>query len=278
MQQGRLLRVERRVEPEPALGREVRLHLHVRDEEAVPKDLPLRFQTEHPAHWAARAIGRDDVLGAGHVAPVWRLDFDQHVIALRLNVHHAIAPARVHAAGLEQALDQKLLQKILLQVDERGVLVSFLRKQVEGVQQLVAQVHFAEVPDHALRHRALRAAEAIQDLKRALREADGAAAFRQGRFLVHQHAIDPVQREVDRRAQADRPCAHHDHGVVAGLPRSQLGGFAVCEQIRPHQESRVLAQPSSAAHSSLSRCAVQMRGSGYCVASSYARLTSKGMQ
>ena len=41
--------MKRRVEPEPALGREITLHLHIGNEEAVLEDLALEVEPEQTA-------------------------------------------------------------------------------------------------------------------------------------------------------------------------------------------------------------------------------------
>ena len=49
VQQGRAPLMERRIEPEPPLGRKVTLHLYVGDQEAVLEDLALEGETEYAA-------------------------------------------------------------------------------------------------------------------------------------------------------------------------------------------------------------------------------------
>ena len=59
MQQGRLIRMKRRIEPEPALRRKIRRHVDVRDQEAVAKHLAFGVEPEHMANRASGAV-RDD--------------------------------------------------------------------------------------------------------------------------------------------------------------------------------------------------------------------------
>ena len=108
---------------------------------------------------------------------------------------YAIAPAGVHAPGLEQALYQELLQMILLKIDEGGILVASLRKQVEAYSSRSRRNTLPWFQTTPLADGPLAAAQPVENLQRALGEADGAAAFGQRRFLVHQHAVDAVQRE-----------------------------------------------------------------------------------
>ena len=82
VQQHRLVRVERRVEPEPALGREVRLHQDVGDQEAVAEHLPFRFESQHAAHGAARTVADDQPVAPERVGTVRRVDDELDVIAL----------------------------------------------------------------------------------------------------------------------------------------------------------------------------------------------------
>jgi len=83
--------------------------------------------------------------------------------------------------------------------------------------RLIAQEHLAPIPYHALSHGTLAASQAVEDFQCALGEANGPAAFRQRGFLIHQRAIDPVLREIDRRAQSDRPGADHHDAVTPWL-------------------------------------------------------------
>ena len=118
---------------------------------------------------------------------------------------------------------------ILLKVDERGALVTGLGQQVELIEQAIAQKDLAEVPDYALAHGALAAAEPVENLECALRETDRAAALGGLVVLVHEQHVHPVLGEIDRRAQSHRSGAHHHYAVAAGLAGDQFRGFAVCE-------------------------------------------------
>src|SRR5690606_28008673 len=50
VQQHRLIRVEGRIEPEPALGGKVSLHLDVGDKESIVKDAAMAFLPQHLAY------------------------------------------------------------------------------------------------------------------------------------------------------------------------------------------------------------------------------------
>jgi len=92
-----------------------------------------------------------------------------------------------------------------------------------------------------------------------------------------------VQGHHERLGAADVPRISRRDQVtrrqgLAPLHASAMAHARSLAGLRRLPRQRDQAMPSSACHISLSRCAVQMRGSAYCVASSYARVTSKGMQ
>ncbi len=178
-------------------------------------------------------------------------------------------------------IDEALLEVILLQVHERRLRMTGVRQEIEAVHQAVAMKHLADAPAHALVHDRLGAAQAIEDLEGTLGVADGARADADRVFLVEHHHRAPAHRQVNGRAQPHRPGADDDHGMMARrtveLRRTAIGkdGIGVrlhAPEVFPHcgclpagraatNVRRPALQPSSVAHISLSRCAVQMRGS-----------------
>ena len=64
VQQRRPPGMERRIEPEPALGRKRRGHLDVGDQELVLEHLPCEFRTDHLPQRGARAVAGDDKIRA----------------------------------------------------------------------------------------------------------------------------------------------------------------------------------------------------------------------
>ncbi len=60
VQQRRASGMERRIEPEPALGRERRRHLDVGDQELVFEHLACEFRADHLPQRGARAVAGDD--------------------------------------------------------------------------------------------------------------------------------------------------------------------------------------------------------------------------
>ena len=61
VQQRRAPGMERRIEPEPALGRKFRGHLDVGDQELVLEHLPGKFRADHLPQRRARAVAGDDI-------------------------------------------------------------------------------------------------------------------------------------------------------------------------------------------------------------------------
>jgi hypothetical protein len=296
VQERRLVRVERRVEPEPALRRKIRLHVDVGDEEAVAKGLALPFEPEHLPHCAARAVGGDQPVACERVLAVGGCHPHAHPIGLRQHADGPALPAHVDRGERSCALDEIFLQPVLLQIDECRPSVPRLRQEIEAIDELIAKEHLADVPADALGDDRLRAAEPVEDFERPLRVADRARSDRHRPILVQDHDGDSALAEVDRRGQADRPCADDHHGRLSPgrveLQRdgrsdrqgwctfsSRSGRLRSPGAKRENLQKVAFAslgyvfdpddrQPSSVSHISLSRSAVQMRGSGYCVASS----------
>ena len=127
VQQRRALRVEGRIEPEAALGREIGLHDDVGDQEVLFEGLAREAEAEASAHGAVCAVGGNQIVALEGVRPVGRVDLEPDVIVGRHHGGHAVQPAQLGQLQLVQALDQELLGVVLLQVDEGGHLVTAFR-------------------------------------------------------------------------------------------------------------------------------------------------------
>ena len=196
--------MERRIEPEPALGRKLGLHLHVGDQEAVAEHLPFPFEPHQVAQRAACAVGRDHVVGFDAVATVRRLDLEPRRRRILLDADRLVPPAHP-VAERRKPVDQRFLEVVLLQIDEGRPLVARLRQQVELVGELVVKVDLADFPADAARADRLAAAEPIEHLQRTLGIADRARADAHGVVVVDDDEVDALLREIDRRRQPDRP-------------------------------------------------------------------------
>jgi hypothetical protein len=264
----------------------------VGDQEAVAEHPALALQAEQRARRRTRAVAGGQVGGVDPVAALGRVDAQAHTVGERLDRGHGVVPADLEVRQFGRTHREVGLGVVLLQVDEGRALVAGLGQQVELVELRIAEEHPAGVPAHALGAHRIAHAKPVPDLERALGEADRARAGRQAVVVVEQQHTLAALREIDRQAQAHRPGAdHHDRmahwrcGVLVGtaavgelvaLDRGAVAGVAQ-PRLRRHR-SRPAPQLSSVSHIWRSRSAVQTRGSRYWVASSKARVTSKGMQ
>jgi hypothetical protein len=82
--------------------------------------LPFPLDPEKLAHRAARAIGGDEPIAGDRVVAVGRRDGDIDVVPRGRHSDHATVPAQLDTGNLLRALDQILLEPVLLQIDERG--------------------------------------------------------------------------------------------------------------------------------------------------------------
>ncbi len=232
VQQHALVGVERRVEPEPAFGREVGLHDHVGDQEAVLEHMAFDVQTELAPHIAARPIGDDQPVGVDLEVAVGR--FEAHagaavaVISQRLNAHHLVFPAQVHTERFG-APHQRFFQVVLLQVDHAGALVAGVGHEVEAVDLFFAQEGAAHVPAHALVDDGVADAEAVEDFERALGVADGARAEGDAVFFVEQQHVQPLQAGVDGGGETDRAGPDDDQRFALRCALHEVGRAGVRE-------------------------------------------------
>ena len=221
--------VERRIEPEPALGRERRRHLDVGDQELILEHLPGEFRAHHLPQRRAGAVAGDDEAGMQPVRAVRRFDRQQHMVVALFEADHLVAPAQVDAGKLLDPIDQIGLGIELLQVDEGRPLVAFLRQQVELVELRVAVKDLADAPDHALVDHALADAEPVPEFQRALGEADRARALADPVGIVEQHDRLAALRQIDRQRQPHRPGADHDDRDVRPRQRPPDPGRGACD-------------------------------------------------
>ena len=190
---------------------------------------PLALLPEHAADRRARAVARDEIAACERVVPVGGFDVEPDAIAVLLDRDDLVLPAHLEVVELGGTLAEIAFEVVLLQVDERGTLVPGLRQQVERVDELVLEVHLADVPRYALGDRAVAAPQPIEDLQRSLGEADRTRAGRQRVVVVEQQRRDALLREIDRRGQADRTGADDDHRMVHRLRRRLIGRSHIVE-------------------------------------------------
>ena len=114
----------------------------------------------------------------------------------------------------QRRVDQRRLDIVLLEVDEGRLLVAGLGQQVEAVERLVAVKDLAGPPGHALLDHRLGQAQPVEDLERALGEADRARALADAVGIVEQHAPAPAGAPDRAPASGRRTRADDDHRVA----------------------------------------------------------------
>ena len=204
--------MERRVEPEPALGREIRLHHHVGDQEAVHEDLAFDIQAQHAPDRAARAVGGNQPVGLDGIEAVLGLHLERDALAALGGRNHLVAPAQVDARQRRGARRHVFLEVVLLQVDHARPVVVGFRHQVEVVDLLFAEEGATDIPRHALAAHRVADAVAIEDFQRTLGVADAARADRHRVVLVQQQHRNALALQVERSAEAHGAGTDHDHG------------------------------------------------------------------
>ena len=160
-----------RVEPEPAFGGKVGLHLDVGDQEAVAEDAAMAFLADQLAHWGTRAVARHQPVGLQGVGALGRVDRQHHAGFSLLDADHLVLPAQVDIRLQARLFVQVAFGVVLLQVDEGGTAMAGFGQEVEAPDLLVAEEHLAHVPGHPLVGHALADAQAVPDFKRALGKA-----------------------------------------------------------------------------------------------------------
>ena len=232
VQQRRAAGMERRIEPEPALGRKRRRHPDVGDQELILEHLACEFRADQPAERGFGAVAGDHEAGADAVRTVGRLDRQQHMVVARLERGDLVAPAQVDGRQFLDAVDQIRLGVELLQVDESRPLVPLLRQQVELVELGIAVKDLADAPHHALVDHALADAEPVPEFERALGKADRPRALADAVGIVEQHDGLAALRQIDRQRQSHRACANDDDRMLGEIrTRPILIGMAAIAEL-----------------------------------------------
>ena len=219
MQQCGLAAVKRRIEPEPALGREFRRHLYIGDQELILEHFAGKLRADQTTQRRARTVACDDIIRLQMIAAVRRIDGENGMIVALLQPDNLVAPTQVDLRQLADAIDQKCFGIILLQIDEGRHLVTVFRQQIELIEQLILKKDLADLPDHALFDHALGDAEAIPQFQRALGETDGARALTDPVGIIQHHDGMAALCQIDGERQADRPRPDHHHRMAGGIRR-----------------------------------------------------------
>ncbi len=100
------------------------------------KVTPTKPRPRQIANSRTRAVGRDHPSGIERVRTVRRVDGQRCAIVALLDTGDAIAPAQIDIRQFQRTIDQRLLQIILLKIDEGRHLVAVFRQQIEGIERV----------------------------------------------------------------------------------------------------------------------------------------------
>ena len=213
--------MERRIEPEPALGRERRRHLDVGDQELVLEHLsgelrPTLAQRRRRRRRRPRS-GRSSAYGPSGVST------SEHMVVARFERRPLVAPAQVGPAR-RAAVDQIGLGIELLQVDEGRPLVALLGQQVELVELRSSRKILPTLqttPPSTMRwpmpSRSQNSSERLE--KQIARDR------RPRRLSSSSTTFDAMLREVDRDASPTGPAPTIATCARATPPAASSGGF-----------------------------------------------------
>ena len=186
VQEHRLVGMEGRVEPEPAFGREICLHLHIGDQEAIAKRLTLALVAERLADEASSAVGGNQIVAAQRIRPVRRFDLQRDLVGVLLDRGDPVLPANFEVGELPGPFVQVAFDVILLEIYKRWAMMTRLGKEVEAIDFVFAEKHTALVPTDPFLDHGFAATDPVEDLKRPFGKADCARACRESVVLVEQ--------------------------------------------------------------------------------------------
>ena len=229
--QRRLAGMERRVEPEPPLGRKIRGHAHVGDQELVlerhagevrgPADRARSSARRRRRSPSRRRSGS----GPSGVSTVRRAP------SLRCSRPTTrLLQRRSMPVDLARAVDQRLLQIELLEIDEGRHLVAFLRQEIEREHQVVAAEDLAELPGDAAappavrRRRAGRRISSVRFDQQMPREPSPMRSESSSSTTG-----TPCSARSIAAASPTGPGADHDHRMARDRARVLVGRAAVGE-------------------------------------------------
>ena len=253
VKQRRLAGMEGRREPEPALGRKVRLHLDIGDEKAFLEMPTLEVKPELPAYAAVGPVTGQHIVTAQGVGTVRCLDLGGNAgRILRHRQHPVLEPQVDQVREVGAAFNQILLDIILLQIDEGREFVPILGKEVEIIDLAVAAIDAAKLPGDTLFQHPLANAEPVEDLEASFGPADGAAANRHDIVVIDDDAGDAMRCQVNGRRQPDGASADNDHRCRCSGPAGKFGRRYIVKGLKLiscHGQSILWAASRSAARS-----------------------------
>ena len=241
VEQRRLPAVERRVEPEPALGREITLHANVGDEEIILEDAPVEVETERFAHGRLAPVAGDQPVAFDVVGTSLADDRKTRAVCLLDDRIDAMSPAQFDIRVLRECGDQSFLDMILLYVDEGGKPLALVGQQVELINGFgaIAPEHLADIPHHALVDHRFGDPESVPNLEAALGEADGLGTGGNERQPVEDQHVLTAPGQVECKRQPDRTGANDDYATM--LCRGSRGWRVA--KFAPHRDAAGCRHP-----------------------------------
>ena len=276
------MRMKRRIEPESPLGRQVGVHLHVGDQEAIAEDLSVAFESEHRAHRRVRSVARDDVIAAQPIRAVGRLDGNDRRSRLTVRRRRPCASSASRGSAA-RARDRRAGLRRNTAAGSRtpagdGPLPAAGRTRRRARRGRTPCRPSTTRPCSRSPRRSRADPRSRASASRSRSRASRSTACRRRR------AAAPACRSARDRSPSVSPTGPPPTtitGRCATFGRMALRGRRVGQRellIVDRHRLGAHARSASACHISWSRAAVQMRGSGCAVASSYARVTSNGRQ
>ena len=223
-------RIERCIDPRPALDRQRLLEADVADAPAVGVARRVRLETERVANPAVRAGRVDEPVGPERIRAGGRLDVDDRAVARMLDANDLRLPADRALVEGADAVDEEPLEIELLQVDERRLLGAAVVFEVERIDLVGARERAADRPRDPLGADLLVDAESGEDLEALLRVADAArrrAANADGVVFVEDDDLDAAQQQIARERQPRQAAARNHDRVADALARVEVGGADV---------------------------------------------------
>ncbi len=190
-----------------ALGGQIEIDADVGDDEAAFVARPFETQIQCSAHRRARAVGGDEPARALRVLALGRIDLQRHAVVILRQRNELVAPSHLDERLALDGVHQITLEHVLLQVDQRRESVVFVHRRLHAEDALAAIVRIPAGPWQALGEHRVGHAHGLQNLLRATREDDGAAAFRDLLFGLEHDTAHPMA--------CQRECGDHTDGAAA---------------------------------------------------------------
>jgi len=209
-----------RVEKGLPLGGQGQVDADVGDHELPFVGGALEPQLQQAADARARAVAGHKPLRFLRVGPGRGVHPRLQPVGLLREADEFVAPAQLDQRFGQHRVDQVFLQVLLLQVDHGKEAVVRIVRRFHAEDTLAAVPGVAKAPGQAVCRDALCHTDLLQDLHRAPREDDGAAAFRHLALGFQQHAGHTVACQFQCRRQAHRAGTGDQHGRGPGRVRA----------------------------------------------------------